>query len=222
VKHAADNAEQLTVEDSVVRALHPVPSSSTERQLPGVIWLTGRSGAGKTTIAGALELEFGRRGMLVGRLDGDDLRTGLCRDLGFSDWDRSENVRRAAEAAHLMTRSGLTVIVSLISPFRAARAEARALFADGEFFEVHVDTPLEVAERRDPKGLYRRARSGEIMQFTGIDSPYEAPESPELRLETVTSTPAECALKIIYAFEHRGARPASPGRAARGSPHADA
>ena len=206
MKQAADNAERLLVDDSVVRSLHPVAAAAGERQLPGVIWLTGRSGAGKTTIARALEPELERRGLIVARLDGDDLRTGLCSDLGFSVYDRSENVRRAAEAARLMTRSGLIVIVSLISPFRAARAQARALFADGEFFEVYVDTPLEIAELRDPKGLYRRARGGQIAQFTGIDSPYEAPEAPELRLETVTSTPAECALKIIDAFEHRGAQ----------------
>jgi adenylyl-sulfate kinase len=205
VKHAADNAEQLLVDDSIVRALHPVGAASGHRQLPGVIWLTGRSGAGKTTIACELELELERRGRMVGRLDGDDLRTGLCSDLGFSEWDRSENVRRAAEAAHLMTRAGLIVIVSLIAPFRASRAEARALFAPGEFFEIYVDTPLEVAELRDPKGLYRRARSGQITQFTGIDSPYEPPESPELRLETVASTPLECALMILELFAHRNA-----------------
>jgi bifunctional enzyme CysN/CysC len=202
VTRAADNAE-LLVDDSVVRALHPVADPPRAHQLHGVIWLTGRSGAGKTTIAGELQLELERRGQMVGRLDGDDLRTGLCRDLGFSESGRSENVRRAAEAAHLMTRAGLIVVVSLISPFRASRAEARALFEDDEFFEVHVDTPIEVAEMRDPKGLYRRARKGQITQFTGIDSPYELPESPELRLETVTTTPVECALAILEAFTGR-------------------
>ncbi|HEX3617924.1 MAG TPA: adenylyl-sulfate kinase [Solirubrobacteraceae bacterium] len=212
MKHAADNAHELLVDDSVVRALHPVgaeiaphPAAAGRRQPSGVIWLTGRSGAGKTTIALELELELERRGLTVGRLDGDDLRTGLCSDLGFSEWDRCENVRRAAEAAHLMTRAGVIVIVSLISPFRSARAAARALFAADEFFEVHIDTPLEVAEQRDPKGLYRRARNGQIMQFTGIDSPYEPPESPELRLETVATTPSDCALAILDAMDRRDA-----------------
>ncbi len=128
-----------------------------------------------------------------GCVDGDDLRGGLCSDLGFSATDRNENVRRAAEVAHLMSRTGMIVIVSLISPFRSGRAEARSLFEPGEFFESHVDAPLEVAELRDPKGLYRRARIGKIAQFTGIDSPYEVPQSPDIRLDTVSHTPNECA-----------------------------
>lgn len=184
------------------------PAPATARQLPAVVWLTGPSGAGKTTIARELQLVLHERGLLVGMLDGDDLRTGLCRDLGFSAEDRAENIRRAAETAHLMTRAGLIVIVSLISPFRAGREQARQLFAQGEFFEVHVDTPMEVAERRDPKGLYRRARSGQIKQFTGIDSPYEAPESPELRLDTVNFTPAQCALAVIERLAREGRLPA--------------
>ncbi len=172
----------------------PVPQ---QWQLPAVVWLTGPSGAGKTTIARELRLELHQRGLLVGMLDGDHLRTGLCNDLGFSAEDRSENIRRTAETARLMTSAGLIVIVSLISPFREDRARARALFPDEEFFEVHVDTPIDVAEQRDPKGLYKRARMGQIKQFTGIDSPYEAPESPEIRLKTVGTTPRECAMLVL-------------------------
>lgn len=185
-------------------ALHEVPPLPAHRQLPAVIWLTGPSGAGKTTISGVLEAEFHRLELMVGTLDGDDLRTGLCSDLGFSAEDRSENIRRTAEAAHLMTRAGLIVIVSLISPFRAGRALARSLFEPDEFFEVHVDTPIEVAEQRDPKGLYRRARNGEIRQFTGIDSPYEPPESPEVRLDTVAFTPEQCARIVMERMARAG------------------
>lgn len=203
-----DDAKPLLIDDSVVvRALERPAPEPVAAPLPAVVWLTGPSGAGKTTIAHALRTELGRRGLMVGALDGDDLRNGLCSDLGFSAHDRAENVRRAAEAAHLMTEAGLIVIVSLISPFRAGRADARARFARGEFFEVHVDTPLEVAERRDPKGLYRKARRGQIRQFTGIDSPYEPPDSPELRLDTVTFTAAQCATAVLELLVAAGRLP---------------
>jgi bifunctional enzyme CysN/CysC len=162
-----------------------------------VLWFTGISGAGKTTIANRVEqklLEFGRHTFL---LDGDDVRYGLNRDLGFTAVDRVENVRRVAEVAKLMADAGLIVLAALISPFRVDRQLARALLADGEFTEVHIDTPLEVAERRDPKGLYRNARAGRIKNFTGIDSPYEPPETPELHVCTVTTSVDEAADFIV-------------------------
>lgn len=181
-----------------------IPPARIAGQEPTVVWMTGPSGAGKSTIARHLATDLRSRGRSVGMLDGDDLRHGLCSDLGFSAADRDENVRRAAEVAHLMTRTGLIVIVSLISPFRASRAWARARFAPDEFLETYVDTPLEVAELRDPKGLYKRARVGELDEFTGIDSPYEEPESPEIRLDTVRFTPGECARLVQDALIEAG------------------
>lgn len=149
-----------------------------------VVWLTGLSGAGKSTVAVQLEQRLQARGVHTYLLDGDKLRQGLNRDLGFSAADRVENVRRVAEVAALMVDAGLVVIAALISPFRQDRALARERFAPGQFIEVFVDVPLAVAESRDPKGLYRKARAGLLKEFTGIDSPYESPEAPELRLPT--------------------------------------
>ena len=169
-------------------------------QNPKCVWFTGLSGSGKSTIANAVEKQLMARGKHAYILDGDNVRHGLNKDLGFTDVDRVENIRRVAEVAKLMTDAGLIVLVSFISPFRSERRMARELFESGEFIEVHVDTSLEVAESRDVKGLYAKARAGEIPNFTGIDSPYEAPESPELRLNTVDASVEDCAEKIIHAL----------------------
>ena len=166
-------------------------------QRPALIWMTGLSGAGKSTIANLVEKKLyamGRRSYL---LDGDNVRHGLNRDLGFTDADRVENIRRVAEVARLMVDAGLIVIAAFISPFRAERAMARGLLAEGEFIEVHVDTPLEVAEARDVKGLYKKARRGELRNFTGIDSAYEAPENPELRLNAAACSADQAAEQVI-------------------------
>jgi adenylyl-sulfate kinase len=164
---------------------------------PRVLWLTGLSGAGKTTLSEALARGLRARGEAVAVLDGDALRRGLCADLGFSPEARAENIRRAAEVARLMADAGLRVIVALISPYRHERALARGLFRPGEFAEVHVHAPLAVVEARDPKGLYARARRGEIPQFTGIDAPYEAPEQPELRIDTADCTVDEAVDRML-------------------------
>jgi bifunctional enzyme CysN/CysC len=181
--------------------------SSAMHQTPCVLWLTGLSGAGKSTIANRVEIELHRRGHHTYLLDGDNVRHGLNRDLGFTDADRVENIRRVAEVARLMLDAGLIVIVSFISPFRSERAMARSLFGDGEFFEVYVDTPLAVAEQRDPKGLYKKARRGELAHFTGIDSPYEPPERPELRIDTSVVSAPRAAETVIGLLTDRGVLP---------------
>jgi adenylyl-sulfate kinase len=182
--------------------------SKLANQRPCVLWLTGLSGAGKSTIANLVERRLYSLGHHTYVLDGDNVRHGLNRDLGFGDADRVENIRRVAEVAKLMVDAGLIVIVAFISPFRSDRRLARGLFADGEFLEVFVDAPLAVAERRDPKGLYRKARAGEIREFTGIDSPYEPPERPELRLDTTATTPEEALECVVSALAVRGFLPA--------------
>ena len=158
-----------------------------KHQRPRCLWFTGLSGSGKSTIANLLEKRLLASGIHTYLLDGDNVRHGLSKDLGFTDEDRVENIRRVAEVAKLMVDAGLVVLVSFISPFRAERRMARAMFEEGEFLEVFVDTPLEVAERRDAKGLYAKARAGELRNFTGIDSPYEVPDAPEISLDTVGS-----------------------------------
>jgi bifunctional enzyme CysN/CysC len=163
----------------------------------GVIWMTGLSGAGKSTLANMLEKRLHARGLRTYLLDGDNVRHGLNKDLGFTAADRVENIRRIAEVARLMADAGIIVITAFISPFRAERSMARELMQPGEFVEVFVDTPLEVAESRDPKGLYGKARRGELKNFTGIDSPYEAPEKPEVRIDTVLCS-VEDATQQIY------------------------
>jgi len=173
-------------------------------QRPVVVWFTGLSGAGKSTIANLVEKKLHALGRHCYLLDGDNVRHGLNRDLGFTEADRVENIRRVAEVAALMVDAGLIVLTAFISPFRAERAMARALVAAGEFVEIHVDTPLEVAERRDVKGLYAKARRGELANFTGIDSPYEAPEHAELTVNTVESSADEAADRIIAKLRELG------------------
>ncbi|WP_322615578.1 adenylyl-sulfate kinase [Pseudomonas sp. BIC9C] len=168
---------------------YPLLLSSEDRaalksQAPRCLWLTGLSGAGKSTLANALELQLNQQGLHTFVLDGDNLRAGLCRDLGMGAECRRENIRRTAEVARLMVDAGLIVIVAAISPFRAEREAARRLFADGDFIEVFVSTPFAVCAQRDPKGLYRAAREGRIRDFTGIDSPYEAPLHAECEIDT--------------------------------------
>jgi len=173
------------------QSLDKTMRASTKSQKPLCIWLTGLSGAGKSTIANLLDVRLHAMGRHTYLLDGDNVRHGLNRDLGFSDADRTENIRRVAEVAHLMLDAGLIVIVSFISPFRAERAFARSLFEDGEFCEVFIDTTLEECMRRDPKGLYAKARQGQLKNFTGLDSAYEAPVSPEVHITAVATTPAD-------------------------------
>jgi bifunctional enzyme CysN/CysC len=173
-------------------------------QRPAVVWLTGLSGAGKSTIANLVEVRLLAQGRHSYLLDGDNVRHGLNRDLGFTEADRVENIRRVAEVARLMVDAGLVVVTAFISPFRAERALARSLVAEGEFIEVFVDTPLATAEARDTKGLYKKARRGELKNFTGIDSPYETPEQPELRIDTASCTADAAADRIIDLLRERG------------------
>jgi len=170
--------------------------ANLKRQQPRVIWFTGLSGSGKSTIANTVEKKLHQLGMHTYILDGDNIRHGLNKDLGFSDEDRVENIRRIAEVARLMTDAGLIVLTAFISPFRSERQMARELFSDGEFIEVFVDTPIELAEERDPKGLYKKARNGELKNFTGIDSPYEKPDNPEITLKTSQNSAEELAIQL--------------------------
>ena len=168
-----------------------------KNQKPAVLWFTGLSGAGKSTIANLVEKKLARMNRHTFLLDGDNVRHGLNKDLGFTDADRVENIRRVGEVAKLMTDAGLIVITAFISPFRAERDMVRQMMQPGEFIEVHIDTPLAEAESRDVKGLYKKARSGDLKNFTGIDSPYEAPEDPEIRIDTIGMTPEEAADAIV-------------------------
>jgi len=171
--------------------------SRQKNQKPCILWFTGLSGSGKSTIANSLEQKLRDRGRHSYLLDGDNVRHGLNKDLGFTDQDRVENIRRVAEVSKLMVDAGLVVLVSFISPFRSEREMARELVEDGEFIEVFVDTPLDVCEQRDPKGLYKKARAGEIKNFTGIDSSYEPPENPEIRLASADHSPEILADELI-------------------------
>ena len=172
-------------------------------QRPALVWFTGLSGAGKSTIANLVEARLHGQGYRTYLLDGDNVRHGLSKDLGFTQADRVENIRRAAEAAALLVDAGLIVLASFISPFRAERQLARALLGDGEFIEVHVDVPLDVAESRDRKGLYAKARRGELPGFTGIDSPYEPPDAPELHINTAGPLTADQSADLIVDYLRR-------------------
>lgn len=171
--------------------------ASLKNQKPRVLWFTGLSGSGKSTIANEVEKQLALMNRHTFLLDGDNVRHGLNKDLGFTEADRIENIRRIGEVAKLMADAGLIVLTAFISPFRAERQMVRSMLPEGEFIEIFVDTPLEVAEQRDVKGLYKKARSGELKNFTGIDSPYEPPETPEIRVNTVDMTPQEAAEYII-------------------------
>jgi adenylyl-sulfate kinase len=174
------------------------------RQRPCLLWFTGLSGSGKTTIAGLVEQRLAARGLHTYLLDGDNVRHGLCRDLGFSAADRVENIRRVGEVGQLMTDAGLIVLSAFISPFRSDRAMVRQLIPDGGFIEIFVDTPLPECERRDPKGLYKKARAGQVSNFTGLDSPYEAPQTPEIRLDTLSFSAEQCADQVLSFLAGRG------------------
>ena len=180
--------------------LNKAAHAAQKHQRPMCVWFTGLSGSGKSTIADLLEKRLHAEGKHTYLLDGDNVRHGLNRDLGFTEADRVENIRRVAEVAKLMVDAGLIVLVSFISPFRSERRMARDLFAEGEFIEVFVDTPLEECERRDVKGLYAKARRGELKNFTGIDSPYEPPEAAEVRLKTAGTAAEACIDSLLNAL----------------------
>ena len=184
--------------------VNKVARASLKGQRACVLWFTGLSGAGKSTVANLVEKRLHAVGRHTYILDGDNVRHGLNKDLGFTDADRVENIRRVAEVSRLMVDAGLIVLVSFISPFRSERRLARGLMQPGEFFEVFVDTPLEEAEKRDPKGLYKKARRGELKNFTGIDSPYEPPENPEIHLRTALFSPEQAAEEILTQLRDAG------------------
>jgi len=171
--------------------------SVNKNQKPCLLWFTGLSGSGKSTIANALDVALHNRGYHTFLLDGDNVRHGLCKDLGFSDDDREENIRRVGEVCKLFADAGLIVMSAFISPFTSDRRLVRKLFPAGEFIEVFMDTPLATCEERDPKGLYQKARSGQIKHFTGIDSPYDVPSHPEVRLDTSNMSIEECVDTLI-------------------------
>jgi adenylylsulfate kinase len=199
--------------------LFPQPGTVTRRhreELNGhrgaVVWLTGLSGSGKTTLAQAVEGQLYLAGCHTYVLDGDQLRQGLCSGLGFSAQDRSENIRRAGEAAGLLADAGMIVLAAFISPFNADRERVRARMPAGDFIEVHCNCPLDVCEQRDVKGLYRRARAGEILQFTAVSAPYEAPLKPELTLDTSRLSLSECTTQVLAKLRERAVIGQGPQR----------
>lgn len=173
-----------------------------------VLWFTGLSGSGKSTLAHAVEEQLYQYGLNTFVLDGDNVRHGLCRDLGFSNQDRKENIRRISETAKLLLEAGVITLTAFISPFKAERAIARSLMPDGDFIEIHCFCPLPVCEQRDVKGLYKKARLGEIKEFTGISSPYEEPENPDLRIDTNLLTLEESVQQVISLLRARNILPA--------------
>ena len=174
-----------------------------------ILWFTGLSGSGKSTLANAVNAALFERGHTTYVLDGDNVRHGLCKDLGFSDADREENIRRIGEVAKLFLDAGVIVLTAFVSPFRADRDKARDLVEEGDFFEIFCAADLEVCESRDPKGLYEKARSGVIKEFTGISSPYEAPDAPELKIDTGAEELAESVEMVIKALQDKGVIPAA-------------
>tara|TARA_R110002020_G_scaffold76110_21_gene193233 strand:- start:238 stop:864 length:627 start_codon:yes stop_codon:yes gene_type:complete len=178
--------------------------SARLRQRPCVLWFTGLSGSGKSTLAGLVEDKLFSQGYLTYVLDGDNVRHGLCRDLDFSDQDRMENIRRVGEVSKLFIDAGLIVLTAFISPFRQDRALVHELIGDAQFIEIYLDTTLDVCERRDPKGLYCKARNGQLPHFTGIDSPYEAPQCADIVLDTSSASPTWCAQTIIDYLQKGG------------------
>ena len=174
-----------------------------------ILWFTGLSGSGKSTLANAVNAALFERGLATYVLDGDNVRHGLCKDLGFSDADREENIRRIGEVAKLFLDAGVIVLTAFVSPFRADRDKARDLVEAGDFFEIFCAADLDVCESRDPKGLYAKARSGAIKEFTGISSPYEAPDTPELKIDTGAQELAESVEVVIRALQDKGAIPAA-------------
>lgn len=195
------------VQDDLTWHKHQVERSDREQQKKQkscLLWFTGLSGAGKSTLANALELELYKRGQHTYLLDGDNVRHGLNKDLGFSDDDRVENIRRIGEVAKLFVDAGLMVFSAFISPFRADRQLVRDLFSEGEFVEVYISTPLHECEARDPKGLYRKARAGDIKHFTGIDSEYQAPENAEIVVDTSKEQMEESVERIVRYLEDLG------------------
>jgi adenylyl-sulfate kinase len=178
--------------------------ATQKNQKPVILWFTGLSGSGKSTVANALEQRLFELGQHTYLLDGDNVRHGLNKDLGFTDADRVENIRRIGEVAKLFVDAGLIVMTAFISPFRSDRDMVRSLVPGGEFIEIFVDTPLEVCEQRDPKGLYKKARAGQIKNFTGLDSPYEAPATPELTLKTAEESLEQSVSNVVKLLQERG------------------
>ena len=195
------------MKENVVWHEHPVDKSIRsfmKKQRPCLLWFTGLSGSGKSTIAGAVESKLAERLQHTYLMDGDNVRHGLCGDLAFSEEDRNENIRRVGEVANLMVDSGLIVLTAFISPFKVNREVVRGMLKEGEFIEGFIDTPISECEKRDPKGLYKKARAGEIKDFTGIDSPYEAPENAEIVIKNIDISIDDAANEVIEYLDTRG------------------